>query len=156
MMMTRMMTMMMVMMMMIGDDDDVNIRYYASAYSSPICTPNYDNNVDASSSSNYSTVGDSIGVRNNNEYEVNDDDAKDANHDDSNNDANGGHDPFSYFPSSDWPKGTLFRNAFSLGPLEGPLSLCDNGGFGFIFVSEKILFMCSCMPRAQFPHLTTQ
>jgi hypothetical protein len=55
-------------------------------------------NNDASSSSNHSTVGDRIGFGNNNEYEVNDDDAKDANHDD---DANDRHDPFSYFPSSD-------------------------------------------------------
>ena len=36
-----------------------------------------------------------------------------------------------------WPEGTLFQNPFGTGPLEGPLSLRDNGGFGFIFVSEK-------------------
>jgi hypothetical protein len=40
-----------------------------------------------------------------------------------------------------WPEGALFRNPFGTGPPEGPLSLCDNGGFGFIFVSEKI-FLC--------------
>jgi hypothetical protein len=84
-----------------GDDDDVDIRKSASAYSSPICTPNYDNNDNASSSSNHSTVGDSIGVGNNNEYEVNDDNAKNANHDDNDDDANDCHDLFSYFPSSD-------------------------------------------------------
>jgi hypothetical protein len=84
-----------------GDGDDVDIRKSASAYSSPICTPDYNNNNDASSSSNHSTVGDSIGVGNNNEYEVNDDDTKDANHEDNDDDANDCHDPFSYFPSSD-------------------------------------------------------
>jgi hypothetical protein len=40
----------------------------------------------------------------------------------------------------DLPKGTLFRNPFGLGPLQGPLSLRDNGGFGFVFVSEKNFF----------------
>jgi hypothetical protein len=84
-----------------GDGDHVDIRKSASAYSSPICTPNYVKNDDASSSSNHSTVGDSIGFGNNNEYEVNHNDAGDANHDDNNNDANDRHDPFSYFPSSD-------------------------------------------------------
>jgi hypothetical protein len=37
-----------------------------------------------------------------------------------------------------WPEGALFRNPFGTGPPEGPLSLRDNGGFEFVFVSEKI------------------
>jgi hypothetical protein len=37
----------------------------------------------------------------------------------------------------DWPEGTLFRNHFGTGPPEGPPSLRDNGGFGFVFVSKK-------------------
>ena len=56
----------------------------------------------------------------------------------------------------DWPEGALFRNPFGTGPPQGPLSLRDNGGFGFVFVSEKIFFMRSLMPRARFPHLTTE
>jgi hypothetical protein len=40
--------------------------------------------------------------------------------------------------ASHWPKGTLFQNPFSPGPPQGPLSLHNNGGFGFVFVSEKI------------------
>jgi hypothetical protein len=55
-----------------------------------------------------------------------------------------------------WPEGTLFRNPFCLGHPQGPLSLHDNGGFGSLFVSEKIFFIHSLMPRAWFPHLTTQ
>jgi hypothetical protein len=31
------------------------------------------------------------------------------------------------------------RNPFGSGPPEGPLSLRDTGGFGFVFVSDKIL-----------------
>jgi hypothetical protein len=57
---------------------------------------------------------------------------------------------------SHWPEGALFRNTFGTGPPEGPLSLRDNGGFGFVFVSEKIFFIRSLMPRARFPHLTTE
>jgi hypothetical protein len=38
-----------------------------------------------------------------------------------------------------WPEGTLFRNPFGSGPPEGPLSLRDTVGFGFVFVSDKIL-----------------
>jgi hypothetical protein len=34
--------------------------------------------------------------------------------------------------------GTLFRNPFGSGPPQGPPSLRDNGGFGFVSVSEKI------------------
>jgi hypothetical protein len=55
-----------------------------------------------------------------------------------------------------WPEGALFQNPFGTGPPEGPQSLRDNGGFGFVFVSEKIFFIRSLMPRARFPHLTTQ
>jgi hypothetical protein len=84
-----------------GDGDHVYKRKSASMYSSPICTPDYIKNDDASSSSNHSTVGDSIGFGNTNEYEVNHDDARDANHDDNDDDADDCHDPFSYFQSSD-------------------------------------------------------
>jgi hypothetical protein len=59
-------------------------------------------------------------------------------------------------PVSHWPEGALFRNPFGTGPPQGPLSLRDNGGFGFVFLSEKIFFIRSLMPRARFPHLTTQ
>jgi hypothetical protein len=38
-------------------------------------------------------------------------------------------------------EGTLpLSKSFWFGSLVGPLPLCDNGGFGFIFVSEKIFF----------------
>jgi hypothetical protein len=79
------------------DDDDVDKGNYASAYSSPIATHDYDNNDDTSSSSDHSTVGNSGGVGSRNEYEVNDDDAEDANHDDNDDDANDAHIPFPIF-----------------------------------------------------------
>jgi hypothetical protein len=80
-----------------GDGDDVitcglqhslKIRNYASASSSPIATHDYDNDDDASSSSDHNTVGDSRGGGSKNDYEDNNDDAKDANHQDNDDDAN--------------------------------------------------------------------
>jgi hypothetical protein len=49
--------------------------------------------------------------------------------------------PYDGYCTIDWPKRALFRNPFGTGPLEGPLSLRDNGGFGFVFVSEKIFLL---------------
>jgi hypothetical protein len=37
-------------------------------------------------------------------------------------------------------RGDSLSKSFWFGSLKGPLSLCDNGGFGFVFVSEKIFF----------------
>jgi hypothetical protein len=69
----------------------LKIRNYASASSYPNDTHDYDNNDDdASSSSDHSTIGDSSGGVSNDDYEDNDDhakDAKNANLEANNNDA---------------------------------------------------------------------
>jgi hypothetical protein len=83
------------------DEDDVIITYglqhslkmrnYASASSYPNATHDYENNNDdASSSSDHSTIGDSSGGVSNDDYEDNYDDAKDANHEANNDDATDG------------------------------------------------------------------
>ncbi len=72
-----------------GLQNSLKIRNYASASCSPNATHDYSNNHDdASSSSNHSTVGGSSGGGSNDDYEYNDNDAKDANHEANNDGAN--------------------------------------------------------------------
>jgi hypothetical protein len=81
------------------DDDDVivtsglqhslKIRNYASASSSPNATHDYGSNDDNGSSlSDHSTVGGNSGGGSNDDYEYNDNDAKDTNHEANDSDAN--------------------------------------------------------------------